>query len=100
MQRALELIAEPRRQAILRLVWDRERSAGEIAAHFSVTRPAISQHLRLLQEGGLVQVRREGTKRIYTADRGRLESLAPLFLVARAASQRPGEARAWSPEFD
>lgn len=97
---ALKLLAEPRRQAILRLVWDRERTAGEIAAHFAVTRPAISQHLRRLLEGGLVHVRRDGTKRLYTAERARLEPLTPLFFGERPASQRPTEARSWSPEFD
>ena len=44
---------------------DDERSAGEIAAHFDVTRPAISQHLRVLKEAGLVDERRDGTRRLY-----------------------------------
>jgi len=62
---AARALAEPRRQEILRLVRDDERSAGEIAAHFEVTRPAISQHLRVLREAGLVSERREGTRRLY-----------------------------------
>ncbi len=62
---ALRAIAEPRRRDILRLVLDDEMSAGEIAAHFDVTRPAISQHLRVLEEAGLVAARREGRRRMY-----------------------------------
>jgi DNA-binding transcriptional ArsR family regulator len=64
---AIRAIAEPRRREILRLVSDGERPAGEIAAHFDVSRPAISQHLRVLREAGLVSERREGTMRLYRA---------------------------------
>jgi len=67
MEAALRAIAEPRRQDILRLVWDRERPAGEIAAHFDVSRPAISKHLRVLKDSGLVEERRQGTQRLYRA---------------------------------
>ena len=75
MESALRALAEPRRREILRLVWDAELPAGEIAAHFTVTRPAISQHLRVLREAGLVTERREGTRRLY---RARPEGLAAL----------------------
>jgi len=67
MEAALKAIAEPRRREILRLVADRELSAGEIATRFDVTRPAISQHLTVLKGAGLVTERREGTKRMYRA---------------------------------
>lgn len=67
MEAAIKAIAEPRRRAILRLVWSRELPAGEIASHFKVTRPAISQHLRVLREAGLVSERRHGTRRLYRA---------------------------------
>ena len=68
METALKAIAAPRRRAILRLVRDDELSAGEIASHFGdVTRPAVSQHLTLLKEAGLVSERRNGTKRLYQA---------------------------------
>ena len=63
----LQAIAEPRRREILRLIWSRELSAGEIAARFDITRPAISQHLRVLREAGLVSERRNGTRRLYRA---------------------------------
>ena len=68
MEAALKAIAEPRRRDILRLVWDFERSAGDIAAHFDVSRPAISQHLRVLKEADLVTERRDGTRRFYRAN--------------------------------
>ena len=72
---ALRAIAEPRRREILRLVHSQERTSGEIAAHFEVTRPAISQHLGVLAAAGLVTVRREGTKRLYRARQERLAEL-------------------------
>src|SRR5918992_4608240 len=67
MQAPPKAIAEPRRRAILQLVRDDERTAGDIADHFSVTRPAISQHLRVLKEAGLVSERRDGPRRWYRA---------------------------------
>ena len=64
----LNALADPRRRAILRLVRDIERPSGEIAAHFpEVTGPAISQHLRVLREAGLLAERRSGTRRLYRA---------------------------------
>jgi DNA-binding transcriptional ArsR family regulator len=75
MEAALRAIAEPRRREILRLVSDRELPAGEIARRFAVTRPAISQHLRVLDDAGLVTVRRSGTRRLY---RARPEGLSEL----------------------
>jgi DNA-binding transcriptional ArsR family regulator len=67
MEAALKAIAEPRRRQILTLVRDEELSAGEIAGHFEVTRPAVSQHLTVLKEAGLVDERRNGTRRLYRA---------------------------------
>src|SRR6266849_1263682 len=67
METTLKAIAEPRRRRILTLVRDGELSAGEIAAHFDVSRPAISQHLNVLKEAGLVSERRNGTRRLYRA---------------------------------
>ncbi len=62
MDAALQALAEPRRRAILGLVRDRELTVGEIASQFEVTRPAISQHLKVLREAGLVTVVREGAR--------------------------------------
>jgi DNA-binding transcriptional ArsR family regulator len=75
MEAAVKAIAAPRRRHILTLVRDRELTAGEIASHFEVTRPAISQHLNVLKEAGLVKERRNGTRRLYQA---RPEGLAEL----------------------
>jgi DNA-binding transcriptional ArsR family regulator len=72
---ALKAIAAPRRRAILGLVRDGEVAAGEIATHFDVTRPAVSQDLTVLKEAGLVSERRNGTRRLY---RARPEGLIPL----------------------
>jgi DNA-binding transcriptional ArsR family regulator len=66
MDEALRAIAEPNRRRILRLVADGELSAGEIASRFEITRPAVSQHLTVLREAGLVSERREGTRRFYS----------------------------------
>ena len=69
MDAALKALAEPRRRAILRLVWTDELPATEIADRFrDVTRPAISQHLAVLKEADLVTERREGTRRLYRAN--------------------------------
>jgi DNA-binding transcriptional ArsR family regulator len=75
VEAALKAIAAPRRRQILRLVRDNELSAGEIASNFDVTRPAVSQHLNILKEAGLVSERRNGTRRLY---RARPEGLAEL----------------------
>ncbi len=75
MEAALKAIAAPRRRQILRLVGDDELSAGEIASHFDVSRPAVSQHLNVLKEAGLVNERRNGTRRLYSV---RPEGLAQL----------------------
>jgi DNA-binding transcriptional ArsR family regulator len=68
MDTKLRAIADGTRRQILALVWDTERTAGEIAAEFSITRPAVSQHLAILRESMLVTVRRDGTRRLYRAD--------------------------------
>ena len=67
MDLALQAIAEARRREIMLLVQHRELTSGEIAAHFDVTRPAISQHLQVLATAGLVSMRRKGTQRLYRA---------------------------------
>lgn len=72
---AARAVAEPRRRAILALVRDEELSAAAIAAHFDVSRPAVSQHLTVLRGAGLLNERREGTSRLY---RARPEGLADL----------------------
>jgi DNA-binding transcriptional ArsR family regulator len=74
----LEAVRAPRRRAMLRLVWDRERTAGEIAGAMSeISFAAVSQHLRILREAGAVEVRRCGRQRFYRAKR---EAFGPLAL--------------------
>jgi DNA-binding transcriptional ArsR family regulator len=77
----LQVIGDPTRREILRLVWDNERSAGEIADRFPVTFGAVSQHLGVLRSAGFVTVRPEGNRRFYRADR---QSLGPLAQVLEA----------------
>lgn len=78
---AVQAVAEPRRREILRLVWDTELSAGEIADRFDVTFGAVSQHLKVLRDTGLVTLRQDGKKRFYRADR---EGMGPLADYLRA----------------
>jgi DNA-binding transcriptional ArsR family regulator len=66
MEAALKAIAEPNRRRILTLVRATELTAGQIASHFEVSRPAVSQHLAVLKEAGLVHERRNGTRRLYS----------------------------------
>jgi DNA-binding transcriptional ArsR family regulator len=75
MEAVLRALSEPHRRQIMELVGREELSAGEIAAHFDVTRPAISQHLGVLRTAGLLSERRQGTRRLY---RARPEGLAEL----------------------
>jgi DNA-binding transcriptional ArsR family regulator len=75
VEAAIRAIAERHRREIVRLVRDEELTAGQIAAHFEVSRPAVSQHLRILKDTGLVTERRQGTRRYY---RARVEGLAEL----------------------
>ena|SRR5205814_2193695 len=70
-----EAIAQPKRREILRLLAEGELSAGEVASRFDVTQPAISQHLKVLKQTGLVSERRAGTRRLYSV---RAEGLADL----------------------
>ena len=71
----LRALAEPQRRRILAVVRDRELPAGEIAEHFDITHQAVSQHLRVLKDAGLLQERRDGTRRLYAI---RPEAIEPL----------------------
>jgi DNA-binding transcriptional ArsR family regulator len=72
---AAAAISDPIRRRVLELVRDRELPAGELAAEFAVSRPAVSRHLRVLREAGLVHERRRGRLRLYRADPAPLEEL-------------------------
>jgi DNA-binding transcriptional ArsR family regulator len=81
----LQVVGDPTRREILRIVWDGERSAGEIAGRFPVTFGAVSQHLGVLRSAGFVTVRSEGNRRFYRADR---HALGPLAQVLEAMWSR------------
>ena len=75
IDQALKALAEPRRREILQLVAHDELAAGEIAAAFDVTRTAVSQHLTVLKGAGLLDERRDGTRRLYRARPDGLDAL-------------------------
>jgi DNA-binding transcriptional ArsR family regulator len=77
----VQIVTDPRRREILRLVWEGERTAGDIAAHFDTTFGAVSQHLAVLRDAGYVDVRAEGNRRYYRANR---EALGPMVPVLEA----------------
>ncbi len=97
---ALEIAAEPNRRRLLRLLAGHEQAVGELAAHFTISRSAVSQHLLLLEQAGLVVARKEGRNRYYRLDpegMGRLRALVEQFwtdeldlLAADAAAQAAG----------
>jgi DNA-binding transcriptional ArsR family regulator len=72
---AVEALADPTRRTIVELLAERERSAGELASHFRTSRPGVSRHLRVLREHGLVRVREDGRRRMYSLDPAPLEEL-------------------------
>jgi DNA-binding transcriptional ArsR family regulator len=74
-QAAFPALADPRRREMLLLVRDEPRSVNEIAEHFDITQQAVSQHLRVLRDAGLVDVRAEGQRRLYLVRPEGLESL-------------------------
>src|SRR5688572_29636861 len=75
---ALKVVAEPRRRAILHVVWDGELTAGDIAARFDVSFLDVSQHIGVISDAGFVSVRREGRTRFYKADPKALGPLRPM----------------------
>ena len=65
---AFAALAEPMRQTIVERLWERPMAVGELAALLPVTRPAVSQHLKILKEAQLVRDEAQGTRRIYSID--------------------------------
>lgn len=65
---ALAALADPKRTRIIEALAERERTAGELVALFSISQPAVSQHLRVLREAGLVAVERVAQRRVYRLD--------------------------------
>lgn len=83
---ALQVVAEPRRQEILRHVWQDELPVGELVDRLDLSYAGVSQHLALLRAAGFVTVRRDGKRRLYRADHDRLGPLKP-FLESFWAGQ-------------
>jgi DNA-binding transcriptional ArsR family regulator len=98
---ALRALADPRRRQMLALAWDCERSPSDLARSCRLSRPATSQHLKVLREAGLVSVRLDGNRRFYRVRPGRLAELRAMldeFWGSRLASLRAELAA--SPEED
>jgi len=97
LEDAIRALAHPGRRAMLRLVWDDERPATELADAAGLSRSAASQHLKLLREAGLITVRVDATRRLYRADLARVAEIASFldgFWAApldrlRAAAEKP-----------
>jgi len=70
-----QALADPHRRAVLELLLERPRSAGELVERLGLSQPGTSKHLRVLREAGLVQVRREAQRRVYALDPGPLNAL-------------------------
>jgi DNA-binding transcriptional ArsR family regulator len=75
---AIRALAHPGRRAMLRLVWDAERPATELADAAGLSKSAASQHLKLLRDAGLVDMRVDGTRRLYRADLARVAEVASM----------------------
>jgi DNA-binding transcriptional ArsR family regulator len=102
MDAVLRALADENRRRIVALVWDEDRTAGEVAAEFAMTRPGVSQHLKVLLDAGVVSVRAEGTRRYYRANRAQVrqardvlaqfwdERLRRLKILAEAEARKEG----------
>lgn len=75
----MEALGDPTRRAVFELLRDGPRAVGEIARELPVSRPAVSQHLRVLKDAGLVTERRNGTRRYYRVDPGGVDALRAYF---------------------
>src|SRR5688572_8119245 len=73
--RAMDALGDPTRRAVFELLRGGPRAVGEIAEQLPVSRPAVSQHLRVLKEAGLVTERKDGTRRLYRLDPDGLTAL-------------------------
>ena len=82
----LRALADPHRRQIIRLVRDGELPAGQIATYFALTQQAVSQHLTVLKRAGLLEERRDGTRRLY---RFRSQSLEPCASCSRSSGPTP-----------
>lgn len=92
----LRALADPRRRQMLALTWDRERNPSDLARRCQLSRPAASQHLKVLRDADLVSVRSEGNRRWYRARADRLAELRAMldrFWSGKLAAYRPSSPR-------
>jgi DNA-binding transcriptional ArsR family regulator len=75
----VEALGDPTRRRIFELLGGGERAVGDLASRLPVSRPAVSQHLRVLEEAGLVRARQEGTRRYYAVDARGVRALRDYF---------------------
>ena len=75
MTTALDVLADPTRRSIFEHLADGPQAVGELAGHFPVSRPAVSQHLKVLKDAGLVTDRAEGRRRLYAVDPRGIEDM-------------------------
>ena len=76
LEDAIRALAHPGRRAMLRMVWDEERPATDLADGANLSRSAASQHLKVLKDAGLIDMRVDGTRRLYRADLTRVAQIA------------------------
>jgi DNA-binding transcriptional ArsR family regulator len=102
----IRALAHPGRRAMLRMVWDVERPATELAEAAGLSKSAASQHLKLMRDAGLLTVRTDGNRRLYRADLGRVAEVAafldafwaePLSRLKDIAEARRADGRAGPP---
>ncbi|GHC71843.1 putative transcriptional regulator, ArsR family protein [Nocardiopsis terrae] len=84
----MEAIGEPNRRRVVEVLAAGELSAGGIAAGFDISRPAVSQHLRVLVEAGVLRVRSEGRQRLYSVDPAALDEVGDWLEVQRGRWNR------------
>jgi DNA-binding transcriptional ArsR family regulator len=97
MDPTIQALADPTRRAILRMVRDTPLPAGAIAAAFAVSRPAVSRHLRVLREAGLVREKAQGRERVYRLEPAPLARVEAF--VAELRISREAERAAWERRF-
>ena len=100
-ERALAALSDPTRREIFERVLAAPRSAGEIGQGLPISQPAVSQHLRVLKQAGLIAERREGTRRLYSADARALGELRDYVdAMWKSALERFSEAAANSEQAE
>jgi len=85
-----EALRDPTRREILRLLRSGSKAAGELAEAFSLSKPTMSHHLKVLRDGGLVRVERRGTSLVYTLQANVIEDVAIELMALLPKGREPG----------